>query len=47
VNAFFNFVKSEKATMEILGRCPEAAVFHSTCLLAEQVSAVNIAVLCN
>ena len=33
--------------MEILSRCPEAAVLHSSCLLAEQVSAADIAALCN
>jgi len=27
--------------MEILGPCPEAAVFHSACVLAEQVSTID------
>jgi len=31
--------------MELIGLCPETAVFHSACLLAEQVSAVDSTVL--
>jgi len=27
--------------MDVLGHCPEAAVFHSACMLAEQVCAVG------
>jgi len=30
--------------MDIIGPCPEAAVFHSACLLAEEVSTIGITI---
>jgi len=38
-------VKSEISAMEVVGPCPEAAVFHSACILAEQVCAADVALL--
>jgi len=31
-------------TMELFGPCPESAVFHSACVLAEQVCTIDVAV---
>ena len=34
--------KSEISTMEVFGPCPEGAVFHSACVLAQQVSTIVV-----
>jgi len=38
--------KSDISLMELIGPCPEAAVFHSACVLAEQVSNIDATLLC-